>query len=146
MKIVGVITVAITFLVMMTPLFAQAQSSQEARLEARLARVEEGLKALDKRIDDLRDKIKGDINDLRSEIKEDINDLRNLIYVVLAGMFGLVGFVLWDRRSTIAPMAKQTKELEKELAEECDTVRKIFKEHAKREPQFAEVLRTTGIL
>jgi hypothetical protein len=51
----------------------------------RLAAVEEGQKHLVKRMD----------------------DMMNLLYVVLAGMFALVGFVIWDRRTALAPAIRQ---------------------------------------
>ena len=46
-----------------------------------LIRLDEGQKAINNRIDD---------------VNKRIDDLRNLIYVVLAGIFALIGFVLWD--------------------------------------------------
>ena len=55
-----------------------------------LIRLDEGQKAINNRID----------------------DLRNLIYVVLAGIFALIGFVLWDRRTTLAPAVRKNRELE----------------------------------
>ncbi|MDI6793620.1 MAG: hypothetical protein QME81_12280 [bacterium] len=75
MKMLGVIIVAVTCLVMITPLFAQAQRSQDTltskeimeeftQIEIRLARLEgrleEGLKALNRRMDDLRSELKGE--------------------------------------------------------------------------------------
>ena len=67
----------------------------------RLTRLEEGQKGLNKRVDDL-----------RSELKGDIDDLRGLIYVVLAGIIALIGFVIWDRRTALSPVISKTKELE----------------------------------
>ncbi|MEK7275213.1 MAG: hypothetical protein AAB110_08145 [Candidatus Desantisbacteria bacterium] len=94
---------------------------QIARLEAKM---EEALKAMDKRID----------------------DLRGLIYVVLSGIIALIGFVLWDRRTAIAPVVRKAKELEQGFEEERVTLRKVLKGYAMVEPRFAEVLRTAGIL
>ena len=48
---------------------------------------------------------------IRLETKQDegfkatnqrIDDLRDLVYIVIGGMLGLIGFVLWDRRSALA--------------------------------------------
>ena len=94
---------------------------QIARLEAKM---EEALKAMDKRID----------------------DLRGLIYVVLSGIIALIGFVLWDRRTAITPVVRKAKELEQGFEEERVTLRKVLKGYAMVEPRFAEVLRTAGIL
>ncbi len=92
----------------------------------KLARLEEGQKALSRRVDDL-----------RSELKGDISDLRNLTYVVLAGIIALIGFVIWDRRSALSPVIRKTKELE----ERDDlTVRAL------KDSKMAEVLKSLGIL
>jgi hypothetical protein len=121
----------------------------------RLTRIEEGQKGLDKGINGLRGEFRGDINDLgkrvddqgkgiddlRSELKEDIQDLRGLMYVLLAGMFVLVGFVIWDRRTALSPVISKTKELE----EREDLTLRALKEYARKEPKMAEVLRTLGV-
>jgi hypothetical protein len=100
-------------------------------LEVQIAKMEEGMDGLDKRMD----------------------DLRGLVYVALGGIITLIcglivmmGFVLWDRRTAITPVVKRTGELEKELDVEKESVWKIFKEYARIEPRFAKVLKTVGVL
>lgn len=107
--------IALTFLVLLIGSFsypAVAASPEEEIIE-RLIRLEEGQKALGHRID----------------------DLRGLLYVILAGMFVLVGFVIWDRRTALAPAIRRTAILEDAL-----------KEFAKEDPKMAEVLRHLGIM
>jgi|GEM_PF-465825 len=137
----------------------------------RLTRLEEGQKALGKRFDDLRqdikkefngfraefresqnslrDELKDDIiglkesqNSLRDELKDDIIGLRNLIYVLLAGIMGLIGFVLWDRRSAISPVINKTRDME----EREYKILVAMREYAQKEPKMAEVLRSMGLL
>ncbi|MBW1678892.1 MAG: hypothetical protein JRJ08_01915 [Deltaproteobacteria bacterium] len=112
----------------------------------RLARIEKGQQGLNKRIDDLRSELKGDMNSLRSELGGRIDDLRSLVlsgFVVLfAGMFALVGFVIWDRRSALAPAIKKNKELE----EKEDRIERALKEFALKEPKLADVLKGLGML
>jgi len=88
---------------------------------------------------------------IRLEIKQDegfkatnqrIDDLRDLVYIVIGGMLGLIGFVLWDRRSALAPAIRKNKELE----EREDRLEKILKEYALKEPKLAEVLKSVGLL
>jgi chromosome segregation ATPase len=165
-------------IILVIPLFSQAQGAknvsfqrqvleQFAQLKLQMAKLEEGQKALNQRIDDmnqrmndmnqridnLRSELKGDIGDLRSELRGDIVDLRGLVYVALGGiitlicgLIAMIGFVLWDRRTAIAPVVRRTGELEKEFDEEKDNVMRVFKEYAKVEPRFAEVLKTVGML
>jgi len=54
----------------------------------------------------------------QKSFQQQISDLRNLMYVelggiigLLAGMIGMVGFIIWDRRTAVAPVARKGKEL-----------------------------------
>jgi predicted ferric reductase len=114
----------------LTRLETRVMEGQKA-LEVRIVRIEEGMDGLDKRMD----------------------DLRGLIYVALGGiitlicgLIAMIGFVLWDRRTAITPVVRRTGELEKEFDEEKHNVMRVFKEYAKVEPRFAEVLRTVGMM
>lgn len=87
-------------------------------------KIEEGFKAVNQRID----------------------ALQGLIYVLIAAIFaqtiGVIGFVLWDRRSAISPVINKTKELE----EKEEKIIKAFKELALKDKHISEVLRKIGIL
>ena len=111
----------------------------------KLAKLDEGQNGLNaridnvnKRIDDLKGELKGDVRELGNRI----NDLRGLIYVVLAGIIALIGFVIWDRRSALSPVIRKTKELE----ERDDLTVRALKEYALKQPKMAEVLKSLGIL
>jgi cytochrome b subunit of formate dehydrogenase len=95
----------------------------------RLIRLEEGQKALNQRID---------------EQSKRIDDLKDLIYIVIGAIIaqtiGVVGFVIWDRRTAITPVTKITKEIE----EKEERVEKILREYARREPRLAEILKEVG--
>jgi len=86
----------------------------------RLTRLEEGQKALNQRM----------------------NTIENLMWVLLAGMFVLIGFVIWDRRTALSPVIKRTKEIEREN----DKVIEVLKEYAKGEPKLASILKSFGML
>jgi len=122
----------------------------------RLIRFEEGLKSLQRQIDDFKLANQQQIDDLKlanqqqidglrlqiNDLRASIADLRNLIYVVLAGMFTLVGFILWDRRTTLSPMISRYKTLE----EREEKIEKVLKEIAQKDPHTAEALRHAGLL
>lgn len=97
----------------------------------RLIRVEEGFRAVNQRIDDL-----------NQSLSRRIDDVMNLLYVVIAGMIGLMGFVIWDRRTAITPVTRRTNELE----EREERLEKALREYAKKEPGLAEVLRNFGLM
>jgi len=50
----------------------------------------------------------------------------------------LIGFVIWDRRTALAPAIKKNKELE----ERGDLLERALKEFAKVEPKLAEILKS----
>ena len=111
----------------------------------RLTRLEEGQKAVEKRISDLDKRIDGlqsQINGLQSQI----SDLHNLIVggfgIVFVGIFGLFGFVIWDRRTAISPVVRKTRELE----EHKDLTFRVLKAYAQKEPGLAEIMRSLGLL
>jgi len=170
---IAVLVILINFISFFTFAFATQGnlSLSEKEIIEKLARLEEGHKALNKRIDDvnkrlddlridlkgdieglrselkgdiegLRIDLKGDIEGLRSEVKEDIADLRGLMYVVIAGIIALIGFVIWDRRTALSPVIHRTKELE----EREDLTMRALKEYAIKEPKMAEVLKSLGML
>jgi predicted PurR-regulated permease PerM len=147
------IIAGIIILILVIPIFSQAQDTQDisfqrqvleqfAELKVQIAKLEEGQEALNQRIDDMRNELKGDIGDLRGLVYVALGGIITLI----CGLIAMIGFVLWDRRTAIAPVVRRTGELEKEFDEEKDNVMKVFKEYAKVEPRFAEVLKTVGIL
>ncbi|MEW6618084.1 MAG: hypothetical protein AB1422_01820 [bacterium] len=53
-----------------------------------------------------------------------------------------IWFVLWDRRTALAPAVKKAKELE----EREERIEKALKEYAIQQPKLAAVLREVGIL
>ncbi len=99
----------------------------------RLIRVEEGLKAVNQRIDFLQNIIIGGFG------------------VLFSGMIALVGFILWDRRSTLAPVVRKNQELEedllitrrrtKELEEREANLEKALREYAEQDSRLKEILR-----
>jgi uncharacterized protein (UPF0335 family) len=117
-------------------------SLSDKEIIEKLARLEEGQKGLNRRIDDVRNELSGDIEGLRNELKGDIADLKSLVYVILAGIIALIGFVIWDRRTALSPVISKTKELE----ERDDLTLRILKEYALKEPKMAEVLKSLKLL
>jgi len=166
MKLITLIVLFLSAMLMGQEVYAQSERQAIPFTQGdrdRLIRLEEGLKSLQRQIDDFKlanqqqfdglaqriddlklanqqqiDSLRLQINDLRASVA----DLRNLIYVVLAGMFTLVGFILWDRRTTLSPMISRYKTLE----EREEKLEKVLKEIAQKDPRTAEALRHAGLL
>jgi len=101
----------------------------------RIIRLEEGQKSLQRRIDDL-----------KTSAEKKFDNLYTLILwgfgILFGGMWMLMGFVLWDRRTALAPAIKKNKELE----EREELLEKALKEFAGQEPRLAEILRTMRLM
>ena len=107
-----------------------------------LTELKAGQKAIQQQIADLKDSTNKQIADTNRRIDE----LKDFMFwgfgILFAGMFTLVGFVLWDRRTALSPAIRKNKELE----EREDRVEKALKEYAYKEPRLAEILRNAGIM
>ncbi|MBM4277425.1 MAG: hypothetical protein FJ130_06005 [Deltaproteobacteria bacterium] len=131
------------------PLLKGGEGEVILEIRERLIRIEEGQKALNQRIDELDKRLSGRIDELDKRLGGRIDGLEkrmdylvNLIYVVLAGMFTLVGFVLWDRRSALAPAIRRTRDIE----EREEKLERAIKEFALKNPDMKEILKSLGLL
>ena len=112
--------------------FTQKDRERLIRLETK---VEEGQKALQRQI-----------TDLKVDTQRQTDDLKTLILwgfgILFGGMGLLIGFVIWDRRTALEPVAKKYRELE----EQGEKYNKALKEYAMVEPKLAEILRSLNLL
>lgn len=127
-----------------------------------LAQIKGDIKSLNQRIDGLDKRIDGldkRIDGVEKSLGQRIDGLQGLMYVligaVIAQTIGIVGFVLWDRRTALAPAIRKTKELEdkleiavkkaREVQEKEEKVEKALREYAKKDPELAAILKEVGI-
>ena len=84
----------------------------------RLTRLEEGHKAL-----------REQMTASQANLQVQINGLRDLILggfaVMFAGIFALIDFVIWDRRTALSPVISKTKELEEREDLTCVSLRNM---------------------
>lgn len=98
-----------------------------------------------KRFDDVNKRF-DDINKHFDEVNTRFEEAHNLSMAIIAGIFGLIGFSLWDRRT----MMSRTKEetiiiIEKELNQKADRnmlekVISIIEDMAKKDESVREIL------
>ncbi len=99
-----------------------------AEIKGDVKRLEEGQRILQKQVDDT-----------KRELKE------FLLWgfgVTFAGIFALIGFVLWDRRSALVPAVSKITALEKRE----ELLEKALKEMARKDTKVAEALRHAGLI
>jgi hypothetical protein len=134
----------------------KAERITDREIIERLIRLEEGQKALNQRIDDMNNSVNKRFDDINNKI-DDIKTFMLWGFGILFGGMGLLmGFVIWDRRTALAPAVKRTKEIEeqldiavkkvRELEERESRLEAVIKEYAQQEPRFAEILKTTKLL
>ncbi|MFN7066072.1 MAG: hypothetical protein ACK4OF_08005 [Aquificaceae bacterium] len=119
----------------------------------RLIRLEVKVEGLQRQIDDLRATTQKQIDDLKLSnqkqiegLQRQMDDLKTFMlwgFGILFGDMGiLTGLVMWDRRTTMSPMVKKTREVE----DKSERIEKAIKEVAKRNPEIEETLKRVGLL
>jgi len=110
------------------------------QLDKRMALLESGQAKIESSIADLREEVRGEISGLRS-------DLMKFMFwgfgVLFSGMFILIGFILWDRRSTLKPIRDELKDLE---VKKVDQMLQALQKLAQDDPKLAEILRSFSLL
>lgn len=109
--------------------------------------------SLNRRIDDLDNGLNRRIDDLDRSLNRRIGEIREFILwgfaLTFSGMFILVGFILWDRRSTLSPVITSMKDAETtihELKKREKMVEDVLTEYSKDNPSLASLLKKKGIL
>ena len=101
------------------------------RVETKIEQIEKRFEQIDKRFE---------------QVERRIERLETVMMwgfgLLFTTMIGLVGFVLWDRRTALSPAIRKNKELE----EREDKIEKALKEYAYKEPKLAEILRNVGLM
>ncbi|GBC82873.1 hypothetical protein HRbin10_02009 [bacterium HR10] len=97
----------------------------------RLTRLEEGQKRLE---------------DGQRQLGQRLDEVREFLLwgfgVTFAGIFALVGFVLWDRRTALAPAVRRIEELQ----ERERRLEAALREYAAKAPELAEALKRAGLM
>ncbi len=134
--------------IVFTVLSGWAQEHSIAYTQAdrdRLVRVETKVEGIEKRFDDLTLNLNSkftDINSRFSEVNQKIDRLENKFDsyfmwgfgLVLMSIFGLIGFIIYDRRTTLAPVESKT-----------ERIIKALKEAAEKDPALREALKRTAL-
>ena len=89
-------------------------------------------------------------------VDQRFNFLENLLMVVIAGIFGLIGYIVWDRKTALQPVEERLLKLENELHRDLEIQHeegsrltrlvKVLREMAKQDEKLASVLRNFSLL
>lgn len=118
-------------------------------VDHRFEAVEQRFASLEKRFEGRFESVEGRFESIEKRFESVEKRLERLESVMLGGfgllftsMIGLVGFVLWDRRSALAPAIRKNKELE----EQGEQLKRALRELAQHDPHVAEALKHVGLL
>ena len=120
--------------VMVLPLFGQQESQELSFTLAdrdRILRTEQKIESLTKSVDE---RFKG-VDERFEFVQKQLDNIFNLMLFLLGGIMGLIGFVIYDRRTILKPVTKKQQEIEKALIA-----------YSKKNKEFKEILQKTGIL
>jgi peptidoglycan hydrolase CwlO-like protein len=134
----------ILFLFLLAPTWIASAELTKGEIKEIQEIMRQELQHVDRRFDDMNKRF-DDINNRINDMNNRINDMNNRMLwgfgIIFAGMFALFGFVIWDRRTALAPAIRKNKELE----EKQERIEKALKEFAMEEPKLAEILKQIGI-
>ena len=104
----------------------------------RIMRTEEQLKSLRNEMN-----TKFDAVDTRFESLESKFELNFWLFGILfALILFIMGYIIWDRRTALYPVQEKTQNLDNRMVK----LESIAREQAKKDPDFAEILRLAGLL
>lgn len=121
---------------------AVADSSFRQSNRDRMIRLEEGLKATNERMYDGFKFSHLRADDLKDSLNNNFRLLIDLYIANLCAIFLLFAVVFWDRRTTIAPVVKATRELELRT----EKLEYAIKEKAEKDSKLKEASKHAGLL
>jgi hypothetical protein len=91
-----------------------------------------------------------------SSLEKRFDFFQNLMLVLIAGVFGLIGYIVWDRKTALRPVEERLINLEVELHRDLDLQHKdgslltrllaALREHSINDPKLQAILRSFSLL
>ena len=119
----------------------QRFEGMENNIDQRFKNIDQQFKSIDQRFDDMGKRF---------------DHIWNLMLIIITGIFGLIGFIVWDRKTALRPLEKRMDTLEKdiqhdlELRHEKDSLvtrlLQSLRDLAKHDEKLADILRSYSLL
>ena len=126
------------------------------RFESMEARMDQRFEAVDQRFESMEAGINQRFESMEAGFNKRFTFLENLLMVVIAGIFGLIGYIVWDRKTALRPVEERLLKLENELHRDLEIQHeegsrltrlvKVLREMAKHDEKLAGVLRSFSLL
>lgn len=128
------------------------QKALEARMDQRFEAIDQRFEAFQQQIDQRFEAV-----DRRFEaIDQQLDKIWALMLVMIAGIFGLIGYIVWDRKTALRPVEQRIMALEAEFHRDLEIQHedgsrltrlvKVLREMAKSDEKLANVLRSFSLL
>jgi len=149
----------IVFLLLTTTVFGASEPATKDDIKALVELIKANQESTNKRFDDVNKRFEDsnkrfddmnrrfdDVNKHFDEVNTRFEEAHNLSMAIIAGIFGLIGFSLWDRRTMMSRTQEETIIIiEKELNQKADRnmlekVISIIEDMAKKDESVREIL------
>ena len=102
----------------------EGQKRLEQRMDAVQKQLEQRMEAMQKqlehRMEAMRSHFEQRMNTMQSHFEQRMEAQWNLTLVMIAGIFGLIGFVVWDRKTALKPLERRFARIAHELERDLD--------------------------
>ena len=86
------------------------------------------------------------LDEYQKQTQRQFDNLQTFLYwgfgILISFMGFLLGFVLWDRRTTLAPVTRETDEIKRQENKILD----VLREYSEKVPELRQLLKNAGIL
>jgi len=113
------------------------QARMEERFEERFKAFDEKFKVFDEKFKVLEAKIEANARAIEANARaiDRVSDIFLAIFgALIALLIFVIGFAIWDRKTTVKPVRDET-----------ERIKAVLKEYGKKEPKLAEILRHFGL-
>ena len=136
--------------------FSAMEKSIDERFSAMEKSIDARFAAMQKVNDERFVAMQKSIDERLISLEQRFDFLESLMLVLIASILGLVGFVVWDRKTALRPLEQKLNKLEQDLKHDLELqnpegsrlTRLIhaLREQAKEDPKLAEILRGFSLL
>ena len=132
--------------------FAFAQSETEKLILQEIKEIKQEIKEIKQEQQNFRVEVEKRLSNLEGRFDEASKRTDILLYVMIAiltGVFGLIGFVVWDRQVSLKPIKEDNQEIRQEIEEVKEKEKRLetaLKSIASIDSRFQEILKNAGIL
>ena len=132
------------------------QKALEAGQKALEARIDQRFEAFQRQIDQRFEASRQQTDQRFEAVDRRLDTLWGLMLVMIAGIFGLIGYIVWDRKTALRPVEQRLIALESEFHRDLEIQHeegsrltrlvKVLREMAKSDEKLANVLRNFSLL